>query len=115
MNRRENILRECLLLKKKKKRIKLRRAPALRLYGRRVYRRVFDVYVCVTPVYFSRLQKVGCDWVIDSSAIEDKCGVCRGDGTECSPVVGEFTETARLSGKISSGFARPRLAAGDAR
>ena len=39
--------------------------------------------------------------MIDSYAIEDKCGVCKGDGTECSPVVGEFTETSLESGKNS--------------
>lgn len=52
------------------------------------------------------LQKVGCDWVIDSDAIEDKCGICRGDGTKCSPVEGEFTEAVPLSGKISVDCAR---------
>jgi len=39
--------------------------------------------------------------VIDSYAIEDKCGICKGDGTKCSPVVGEFTETSLRSGKNS--------------
>jgi len=50
---------------------------------------------------FLALQKVGCDWVIDSDAIEDKCGICKGDGTKCSLVEGEFTETASQSGKNS--------------
>ncbi|KMQ94667.1 a disintegrin and metalloproteinase with thrombospondin motifs 7 [Lasius niger] len=42
-------------------------------------------------------EKVGCDWVIDSGAIEDKCGICKGDGTKCSPVQGEFIETVSQS------------------
>lgn len=29
------------------------------------------------------LQKVGCDWVVDSTAVEDACGVCQGNGTTC--------------------------------
>jgi hypothetical protein len=32
------------------------------------------------------LQKVGCDWVINSKLIEDICGICGGDGTHCSVV-----------------------------
>jgi len=39
--------------------------------------------------------------VIDSDAIEDKCDICKGDGTRCSLVKGEFTETASQSGKNS--------------
>ncbi|XP_050455485.1 A disintegrin and metalloproteinase with thrombospondin motifs 7-like [Cataglyphis hispanica] len=42
-------------------------------------------------------RKVGCDWMIDSDAIEDKCGICKGDGTECSLVKGEFTQTVLQS------------------
>ncbi|XP_043277763.1 A disintegrin and metalloproteinase with thrombospondin motifs 7-like [Venturia canescens] len=38
-------------------------------------------------------RKVGCDFVVDSSAIEDNCGVCQGDGTTCSPVEGLFTKS----------------------
>ncbi|XP_061932556.1 A disintegrin and metalloproteinase with thrombospondin motifs 12-like isoform X2 [Apis cerana] len=38
-------------------------------------------------------RKVGCDWVFDSDAIEDKCGVCKGDGTKCRPVEGVYNET----------------------
>ncbi|XP_076665038.1 A disintegrin and metalloproteinase with thrombospondin motifs 7-like [Andrena cerasifolii] len=37
-------------------------------------------------------RKVGCDWVLDSPAIEDKCGVCKGDGKRCKLVEGHFTE-----------------------
>ncbi|EGI62484.1 A disintegrin and metalloproteinase with thrombospondin motifs 7 [Acromyrmex echinatior] len=53
-------------------------------------------YMCISGT----CRRVGCDWVIDSYAIEDKCGVCKGDGTECSPVVGEFTETSLESAYV---------------
>lgn len=46
------------------------------------------------------LQKVGCDWVFDSDAIEDKCGVCKGDGTKCRPVEGVYNETKITSRKL---------------
>ncbi|KAL1139741.1 hypothetical protein AAG570_006719, partial [Ranatra chinensis] len=35
---------------------------------------------------------VGCDWVIDSKAKEDMCGICHGNGTECRVVQGTFME-----------------------
>ncbi|XP_076766964.1 A disintegrin and metalloproteinase with thrombospondin motifs 12 [Xylocopa sonorina] len=38
-------------------------------------------------------RKVGCDWVLDSNAIEDKCGICKGDGTKCKAVKGVFNDT----------------------
>lgn len=31
------------------------------------------------------LQKVGCDGVIGSNAVVDRCGVCNGDGSTCLP------------------------------
>lgn len=37
--------------------------------------------------------------MIDSDAIEDKCGICKGDGTKCSLVEGKFTETVSQNGK----------------
>ena len=36
------------------------------------------------------LQKVGCDWTVDSDAVEDRCGVCRGDGSQCDTVSGTY-------------------------
>lgn len=50
------------------------------------------------------LQKVGCDWVFDSDAIEDKCGVCKGDGTKCKPVEGVYNETKITSRKFYISF-----------
>ncbi|XP_024946987.1 A disintegrin and metalloproteinase with thrombospondin motifs 7 [Cephus cinctus] len=46
-------------------------------------------HMCVSGV----CRKVGCDWVLDSDTIEDQCGVCKGDGSQCTPVEGEFTKT----------------------
>ncbi|XP_071564717.1 A disintegrin and metalloproteinase with thrombospondin motifs 7 [Temnothorax nylanderi] len=53
-------------------------------------------YMCISGT----CRKVGCDWVIDSDAIEDKCGICKGDGTKCSPVEGKFTETVSQSAYV---------------
>lgn len=39
------------------------------------------------------LQKVGCDWQVDSDAVEDKCGVCLGDGKLCSTQRGFYNVT----------------------
>ncbi|KAE8736888.1 hypothetical protein FOCC_FOCC017655, partial [Frankliniella occidentalis] len=35
-------------------------------------------------------RKVGCDWAVDSDAVEDRCGVCRGDGSLCDTVTGTY-------------------------
>ncbi|XP_053727080.1 A disintegrin and metalloproteinase with thrombospondin motifs 12 [Synchiropus splendidus] len=38
--------------------------------------------VCVNGV----CKEVGCDWGIDSNAVDDRCGVCLGDGNSCEIV-----------------------------
>lgn len=38
------------------------------------------------------VQEVGCDFGIDSNAVEDRCGVCLGDGTSCETVHKSFDE-----------------------
>ncbi|XP_068081828.1 A disintegrin and metalloproteinase with thrombospondin motifs 12 [Anabrus simplex] len=38
-------------------------------------------------------RKVGCDWILDSDAVEDECGICKGDGTGCKLVEGVYTES----------------------
>ncbi|KAL1007484.1 hypothetical protein UPYG_G00087400 [Umbra pygmaea] len=40
-----------------------------------------------------RCQKIGCDGIIGSSAKEDRCGVCNGDGHSCKIVKGDFNHT----------------------
>ncbi|XP_068597872.1 A disintegrin and metalloproteinase with thrombospondin motifs 7 [Brachionichthys hirsutus] len=41
-------------------------------------------------------KKVGCDYVIESSAVEDRCGVCNGDGSTCATVRRTFEESEGL-------------------
>ncbi|KAK0181582.1 hypothetical protein PV327_003855 [Microctonus hyperodae] len=35
-------------------------------------------------------RKVGCDWMVDSDASEDRCGICHGDGTQCETTSGIY-------------------------
>lgn len=43
--------------------------------------------------------KVGCDWVVESDAKEDACGVCGGDGSACKTVLGSYSkDTTKQSG-----------------
>ena len=41
-------------------------------------------------------QHIGCDYVIDSKAIEDRCGMCHGDGSTCTTVKSQYNETQGL-------------------
>lgn len=45
------------------------------------------------------VQPIGCDGVLFSSNTLDKCGVCRGDGSSCSRVAGNFRRVAMTLGK----------------
>ncbi|KAM7048395.1 A disintegrin and metalloproteinase with thrombospondin motifs 7 [Molossus nigricans] len=61
-----------------------------------------DAVVDGTPCYEGRASRdlcinglcktVGCDFEIDSDAVEDRCGVCRGDGSTCHTVSRTFQE-----------------------
>ncbi|XP_073322720.1 A disintegrin and metalloproteinase with thrombospondin motifs 12-like [Pagrus major] len=42
--------------------------------------------ICVNGV----CKEVGCDYGIDSNAVEDRCGVCLGDGTSCEKIYKSF-------------------------
>ncbi|XP_067470885.1 A disintegrin and metalloproteinase with thrombospondin motifs 12 [Thunnus thynnus] len=44
--------------------------------------------ICINGV----CKEVGCDYGIDSNAVEDRCGVCLGDGTSCETVYKSFDE-----------------------
>uniref|UniRef100_A0A671Y0A6 ADAM metallopeptidase with thrombospondin type 1 motif, 12 n=1 Tax=Sparus aurata TaxID=8175 RepID=A0A671Y0A6_SPAAU len=44
--------------------------------------------ICVNGV----CKVVGCDYGIDSNAVEDRCGVCLGDGTSCEKIYKSFDE-----------------------
>uniref|UniRef100_H2YTT2 Peptidase M12B domain-containing protein n=1 Tax=Ciona savignyi TaxID=51511 RepID=H2YTT2_CIOSA len=48
--------------------------------GTKCYNRGRDI--CVDGI----CKSLGCDLMIDSPAQEDRCGVCRGDGSTCEPV-----------------------------
>ncbi|KAM3877419.1 A disintegrin and metalloproteinase with thrombospondin motifs 7 [Diretmus argenteus] len=41
-------------------------------------------------------KNVGCDYVIDSHAVEDRCGVCHGNGSTCKTVRKTFEESEGL-------------------
>lgn len=48
-------------------------------------RRNLAFEVCIISDVFAHalFQNVGCDWVLDSEAVEDVCGVCDGDASTC--------------------------------
>ncbi|XP_069021838.1 A disintegrin and metalloproteinase with thrombospondin motifs 7 [Embiotoca jacksoni] len=41
-------------------------------------------------------KNLGCDYVVDSTAVEDRCGVCHGNGSTCTTVRRTFEETEGL-------------------
>jgi hypothetical protein len=45
---------------------------------------------------------VGCDWVLGSDAVDDRCGVCKGNGTECVIVEETFKGTGSGYVKIAT-------------
>ncbi|XP_049821025.1 A disintegrin and metalloproteinase with thrombospondin motifs 7 isoform X2 [Aethina tumida] len=50
--------------------------------------------VCISGI----CKSVGCDWVVDSAAKEDECGICQGDGTKCDKKVGIYTKQSHSQG-----------------
>jgi hypothetical protein len=38
-------------------------------------------------------QHVGCDWNLESDAVEDVCGVCNGDASTCDLIDKVYTES----------------------
>ncbi|MGH0137114.1 UNVERIFIED_CONTAM: hypothetical protein FKN15_036558 [Acipenser sinensis] len=57
----------------------------------------YETDLCVN----GKCQKIGCDGVIGSSAKEDRCSVCNGDGKSCKIVKGDFSH-ARGTGYIEA-------------
>ncbi|ETE64196.1 A disintegrin and metalloproteinase with thrombospondin motifs 16, partial [Ophiophagus hannah] len=47
-------------------------------------------FACIKEVLL--LQVVGCDHVLGSSAVEDACGVCKGDNSSCRIYKGQYTK-----------------------
>ncbi|XP_063908818.1 A disintegrin and metalloproteinase with thrombospondin motifs 7 isoform X2 [Zophobas morio] len=50
--------------------------------------------VCISGI----CRKVGCDWVVDSTAHEDDCGICQGDGTKCDKIEGLYNKQSYSPG-----------------
>ncbi|MFT7816604.1 A disintegrin and metalloproteinase with thrombospondin motifs 7-like [Arapaima gigas] len=48
--------------------------------------------ICINGI----CKHVGCDYKIDSNAVEDRCGVCHGNGSTCETVIKTFEETEGL-------------------
>ncbi|XP_077275521.1 A disintegrin and metalloproteinase with thrombospondin motifs 7 isoform X1 [Temnothorax americanus] len=42
--------------------------------------------ICIAGI----CRKVGCDWMVDSDATEDNCGICHGNGTQCETTSGVY-------------------------
>lgn len=53
------------------------------------------------------LQNVGCDFEIDSGALEDRCGVCHGDGSTCHTVRETFQEADDKGTGVGGGGGNP--------
>lgn len=47
-----------------------------------------------------KCRNVGCDWVFDSDAVEDICGVCNGDASTCDIIDEVYKESGRDYQKI---------------
>lgn len=46
--------------------------------------------------YLVLSQYIGCDYEIDSDAVEDQCGVCHGNGSTCKTVRKTFEDSEGL-------------------
>ncbi|OCT89796.1 hypothetical protein XELAEV_18018409mg [Xenopus laevis] len=57
----------------------------------------YETDLCV----YGRCQKIGCEGIIGSSAKEDRCGICNGDGKTCKVVKGDFNHTKGMALKDS--------------
>ncbi|PSN56829.1 hypothetical protein C0J52_08265 [Blattella germanica] len=53
--------------------------------------------VCIA----GKCRVIGCDWIIDSDAVEDQCGICSGDGTQCTIVEEVCNKTGNGYEKIT--------------
>uniref|UniRef100_A0A8C5NEU0 A disintegrin and metalloproteinase with thrombospondin motifs 7-like n=1 Tax=Gouania willdenowi TaxID=441366 RepID=A0A8C5NEU0_GOUWI len=48
--------------------------------------------ICINGI----CKSIGCDYMIDSSAVEDRCGVCHGNGSTCTTVKRMFKDSEGL-------------------
>ncbi|XP_053319554.1 A disintegrin and metalloproteinase with thrombospondin motifs 7 isoform X2 [Spea bombifrons] len=78
--------------------------------------RLLDAVIDGTPCYEGNRSRdmcingicknIGCDYEIDSNAVEDRCGVCRGDDSTCHTVHKTFEDTDGL-GYVDIGLIPP--------
>ncbi|XP_078379474.1 A disintegrin and metalloproteinase with thrombospondin motifs 6-like [Oculina patagonica] len=62
--------------------------------GYRCTRNKKDFSVCID----GNCRPVGCDHVLDSKTVEDRCGVCGGDGNTCTRVRSLYTDSPSMKG-----------------
>lgn len=43
------------------------------------------------------IQKVGCDWIVDSDMQDDRCGICGGAGDQCKPIKEVYSEAFNVT------------------
>ncbi|KAM4602953.1 A disintegrin and metalloproteinase with thrombospondin motifs 7 [Polymixia lowei] len=60
--------------------------------GTRCYEGSTSLDMCINGI----CKNVGCDYVIESTAVEDRCGVCQGNGSTCKTVKKTFEESEGL-------------------
>lgn len=58
-----------------------------------IYLNGMKVKECTTLCSVFSCQYLGCDYEIDSDAIEDQCGVCHGNGSTCETVRKTFEDS----------------------
>ena len=58
-------------------------------------------YHVICYFFLQLCQRVGCDHVLDSETMEDRCGVCGGNGDSCRKVRSAYTDSPDQSGKKS--------------
>ena len=51
-------------------------------------------------------QRVGCDHILDSNALVDRCGICGGNGDSCFKVEGFYNKSHTITGNVSPCFER---------
>ncbi|MBN3289564.1 ATS7 metalloproteinase, partial [Polypterus senegalus] len=60
--------------------------------GTRCYEGSISRDMCINGI----CKNIGCDYEIDSNAVEDRCGVCHGNGSTCETVTKTFEESEGL-------------------
>ncbi|XP_076257637.1 A disintegrin and metalloproteinase with thrombospondin motifs 7-like [Rhynchophorus ferrugineus] len=64
--------------------------------------------VCISGV----CRPVGCDLKLDSDAVEDRCGICNGDGTTCKIVDGTYDDKIKDPSKMPNDYVFAKIPMG---